>query len=91
MAGKGSAPGVKQGGRPKGGLNKTTKSVKEAITEAFEKRGGVTKLIAWADDNETEFYKLWGRLIPVDVKHEGGMSFTIVTGVNGGLSGGKGD
>ena len=78
MAGKGSAPGVKQGGRPKGGLNKTTKSVKEAITEAFEKRGGVTKLIAWADDNETEFYKLWGRLIPTDVKVSGEVNIANV-------------
>lgn len=78
-------------GRKSGVGNKTTQSVKEAITLAFEKRGGVPALTKWAEKNETEFYKLWGRLIPVDVKHEGGMSFTIVTGVNGGLSGGKGD
>lgn len=89
MAGNG---GKRQGaGRPKGVPNKTTQSVKDAITEAFERRGGVPSLVAWAEENQTEFYRLWGRLIPVDVKHEGGMSFTIVTGVNGGLSGGKGD
>jgi len=81
----------KTGGRKAGTPNVATRSVKEAISEAFEKRGGVPALTKWAEQNETEFYKLWGRLIPVDVKHEGGMSFTIVTGVNGGLSGGKGD
>ena len=81
----------KTGGRKAGTPNVATRSVKEAIAEAFEQRGGVPALTKWAQQNETEFYKLWGRLIPVDVKHEGGMSFTIVTGVNGGLSGGKGD
>ena len=54
-------------GRPKGALNKTTKSVKEALVLAFEKRGGVKALLAWADKNETEFYRLWSKLIPVQV------------------------
>ena len=65
-------------GRKSGVGNKTTQSVKEAITLAFEKRGGVTKLIAWADDNETEFYKLWGRLIPTDVKVSGEVNIANV-------------
>jgi hypothetical protein len=54
-------------GRKKGSLNKTTKSVKEALTLAFEQRGGVPALIAWAKQNETEFYRLWSKLIPVQV------------------------
>lgn len=65
-------------GRKKGVGNKTTQSVKEAITLAFEKRGGVTALIKWADENQTEFYKLWGRLIPTDVKVTGEVSIASV-------------
>lgn len=37
------------------------------MLEAFERKGGVDALLTWADDNPTEFYKLCGRLIPVDV------------------------
>jgi hypothetical protein len=66
-------------GRPKGSLNKTTASVKAALTEAFQRRGGVPALLRWADEETTEFYKLWGRLVPVEVAGEGGgpVSLTI--------------
>ena len=75
MAGNG---GKRQGaGRPKGVPNKTTQSVKDAITEAFERRGGVPSLVAWAEENQTEFYKLWGRLLPTDVKLEHSGSMTL--------------
>ena len=41
--------------------------------------GGVSALKSWAEDNPTEFYKLWGRLIPVEVSGEdgGAVSLTI--------------
>lgn len=61
------AKGRKTGGRRKGSVNKTTASVKQALTEAFTQKGGVPALLKWAKANETEFYKLWGRLVPVDV------------------------
>lgn len=55
--------------RHKGVPNKVTKSVKEAITEAFEKRGGVKALLKWADTNPDAFYAhLWGRLAPREVQ-----------------------
>lgn len=54
-------------GRPKGAKNKATASIKAAFLEAFEKRGGVSALMRWADENETEFYKQCGRLIPTEV------------------------
>ena len=57
-------------GRKKGVPNKTTASVQAALTEAFERRGGVDALIKWAEDDPTEFYKLWGKLIPKDIKAE---------------------
>ena len=55
------------GGRPKGSPNKTTAKVKEAMELAFEGIGGVPALIEWAEDNQTEFYKLFVKLLPVQV------------------------
>lgn len=54
-------------GRPKGARNKTTASVKAALTQAFDQLGGVKSLKAWADENPTEFYKLWGRMLPQEI------------------------
>lgn len=59
-------------GRPKGVPNKVTGKAKEAIALAFEGLGGVPRLKAWADENLTEFYKLWARLIPTEVTGDGG-------------------
>jgi hypothetical protein len=55
-------------GRAKGALNKTTKAVKDALQEAFEGLGGVVALTAWAKDEPTEFYKLWAKMLPTEVK-----------------------
>lgn len=54
-------------GRPKGMPNKATASIKAAFLEAFERRGGADALLRWAEDNETEFYKLASKLIPTEV------------------------
>lgn len=53
-------------GRPPGMPNKTTKAIKEAFIEAFDKIGGVPALVAWGEENQTEFYKLAARLIPTE-------------------------
>lgn len=62
--------------KPKGAVNATTKSAKEAFALAFEGIGGVPKLIEWAKDNQQEFFKLYARLIPVDVT-SGGETLTV--------------
>lgn len=54
-------------GRPKGSLNKSTRSVKEALMLAFEGRGGVQALQAWSVKEPTEFYKIWAKLVPHEV------------------------
>lgn len=59
--------GKRFGGRQKGTPNKTTAKVKEAMELAFEGIGGVPALIDWAEDNQTEFYKLFVKLLPVQV------------------------
>jgi hypothetical protein len=55
-------------GRVKGVPNKMTVAVKEAFELAFQSIGGEPALATWARRNRTEFYKLYARLIPVDVR-----------------------
>jgi hypothetical protein len=59
------AKGFKTGGRTKGTPNKTTTQVKQALNEAFEQMGGVPALVEWGQENPTEFYKLWVKILPV--------------------------
>lgn len=54
-------------GRKKGTKNKTTESVKTALTLAFQGMGGVPALKVWASENPTEFYKLWAKMLPKDM------------------------
>jgi hypothetical protein len=58
-------------GRPKGMVNKITASTKAALVAAFDELGGVESLVAWAKDNPGDFYRLWGRMVPQDVKLAG--------------------
>ncbi len=71
------ANGRKTGGRKKGTPNKATASVKAAIMEAFDQRGGVPALLRWANKEPSEFYKLWGRLAPTEIAGAGGGALTI--------------
>lgn len=66
------ARGKRGPGRPPGSPNKTTASVKEALTIVFQERGGTRALLAWAAENQTEFYKLWGRMLPQEHSGPGG-------------------
>ena len=64
-------------GRPKGSVNKTTVSVKEALLKVYEKRGGDEAFLQWSRENPDEFYKLWGRLLPHEVTNADGEAFRI--------------
>jgi hypothetical protein len=64
-------------GRKKGVPNKTTASVKEALSLAFQGLGGVPRLQVWATENPTEFYKLWSKMLPQEVVGEGGGPLTV--------------
>lgn len=61
------AKGQKTGGRKPGSLNKTTVAAKEAFQLAFEGIGGAQAFADWAKENQTDFYKLYSKLIPTDV------------------------
>lgn len=59
-----------QSGNPNGrppGPNTFTVAAKQAFNAAFQGLGGVEELIEWGKKNRTEFYKLYARLIPVEV------------------------
>ena len=61
--------GNKTGGRQKGSLNKHTVAFKELIMNAYialenDPKYGIVK---WAKENQTEFYKIASKLIPVQV------------------------
>ena len=55
-------------GRPKGARNKLTNEAKEAILLAFEKLGGVDRLVKWVNEdkaNEAAFFtKIFIKLLP---------------------------
>jgi hypothetical protein len=54
-------------GRKKGGTNKVTADVKQAIMEAFSALGGAKYLCAVAREDPKAFCALLGKLIPVKV------------------------
>lgn len=72
---------ARYGGRTKGTLNKSTAATKQALQEAFERIGSVPALAEWAQENRTEFYKIWVRLLPTEVTGADGgdikMHYTI--------------
>lgn len=43
-----------------------------AFQEAFELIGGIPRLAIWADENPSQFYKLYSRLIPPAVQEVNG-------------------
>ncbi len=67
MAGKGSKPGERRGGRQKGVPNKLTMDVRKAIVEAFELAGGVKYLQALATVDPRTFCTLLGKAVPTMV------------------------
>ena len=71
------AKGNKTGGRKAGTPNRMTSAVKEALQTVYDdlqaKSGGGHKHFSeWAEGNPTEFYKLYAKLLPQEVKAEVG-------------------
>lgn len=60
----------KTGGRVEGVKNKKTRAVAEALENTFEGLGGDEALKAFAEDNPDEFYKLWIKMMPRELKIE---------------------
>lgn len=70
-------------GRPKGAVNKTTASVKEAIEAAAQGLGGSVRLEEWAreaPENEKVFWSnIYPKLLPLQVTGPGGNTPVAVT------------
>ena len=67
-------------GRPAGVPNKVNASVKAAVQEAFERRGGVDALLRWAEQNPDAFYTaMVGKLIPKAIEGTGDGGELVIT------------
>lgn len=63
------AKGTKTGGRAKGTPNKISGTVKDNVIAVFDELGGVDGMRAWASENQTDYYRIYSKLLPN--AHEG--------------------
>jgi len=68
-------------GTRKGSPNKYPAQAKENIIAVFTRIGGTSEMAKWAQDNLTEFYKLYAKLIPVESHISGKDGQPLVTPV----------
>jgi hypothetical protein len=70
----------KSGGRKKGTPNIISRNAKEVFIQVFNEIGGVEKFKQWVltDINTmTEFYRLYSKLLPLDIGDGGGLNVVI--------------
>jgi hypothetical protein len=65
------AAGVKTGGRQKGTPNKLGATAKENIACVFTRLGGVQQMVKWAEENPTQFYQIYAKLLPLQTELTG--------------------
>ena len=56
----------------KGSPNKLGALAKDNIAAVFNRLGGTAAMARWAEDNKTEFYRIYARLVPTQVTGEEG-------------------
>lgn len=76
----------KIGGRPKGALNVLSGTARENIIAVFTRLGGTSAMAKWARANQSDFYKLYGRLVPTQVEATVDVTHTVATGDTDSLS-----
>jgi len=79
----GFSQGNKYGGRKKGAKNRLTNDVRECFHKVYNEMGedqkgkdgkpltGHEAFLAWARENQTEFYRLYGKMIPATAELTG--------------------
>jgi hypothetical protein len=67
----------KIGGRKKGSVNVATVAVKTALQQAFDELGGVGALVAWGKKEPGEFYRIWSKMLPTEIRNPDGESFRL--------------
>ena len=65
-------PKPKTGGRKAGTPNKISKPAKDNVIAVFEGIGGVKSMIDWANGNQTDFYRIYSKMLPTAVTGEDG-------------------
>lgn len=70
-------------GRPKGSVNKVTKTIREAIIESFDAIGGAAWLKRLAEEDPKTYAMLIAKAMPTQVEGAGGgpVQIQIVTAV----------
>ena len=69
----------KTGRRQPGTPNRLTGAFREAVLHVYRGLGGHTAFLAWARENQTEYYKIAARLIPAEMREDGsGKVVTVV-------------
>jgi UV DNA damage repair endonuclease len=58
----------KTGGRTAGTPNKLTRTIKESLEMAFDGIGGTSALTKWAKSHQSEFYRIYSKLLPTNIK-----------------------
>ena len=73
------AAGLKTGGRKAGTRNKVTAGAKANIMRVFDDIGGVKNFARWAQENETEFYRHYAKLVPLEVVGDEENPITLIS------------
>lgn len=68
-------------GRPKGVPNKVSGLAKDAVAKVFEDIGGVDAMATWAKENQTQFYQLYSKLLPLQVNGAGDNGEHLISGI----------
>ncbi len=58
--------------RTVGAKNKISGQAKENIQAVFVRLGSTAAMAEWAKNNQTDFYKIYARLLPVEGPGDGG-------------------
>jgi len=69
-------------GRPKGVPNKISGTAKENFVCVFNRLGGTAEMARWANENQTEFYKLYAKLLPLQVGNAEDSPFEVIVRVS---------
>ena len=67
----------KSGGRQRGTPNKLTGTFREALRAVYQGLGGHPAFLLWAQANQTEFYKIMARVIPIETEEMNNEPLTI--------------
>ena len=67
MAGGGSKPGERRGGRKKGTPNKVSSKIKDMVLEALDELGGKDYLVEQAKKNPAAYMGLLGKILPTQL------------------------